>query len=203
MIEQIHWLGHDAFRIDGEKVIYFDPWKLKAKPPIADLVLISHNHYDHCSPEDVALIRGPQTVVIAPAPCAKDLGGEVQVVKVGDSLDVQGIHVEVVPAYNVGKKFHPRSPDNVGYIVSIQGKRIYHAGDTDMIPEMSKFQVDIALLPVSGTYVMTADEAVKAAEAIRPGVAIPMHYATIVGSERDAERFRQFCSVPVHILKPE
>lgn len=203
MVEKIHWLGHDAFRVDAERVIYFDPWKLRKGLPTADLILISHDHYDHCSPEDVALIRGPKTVVVAPAPCAQKLGGTVRTVQVGDTLEVEGIQIEVVPAYNVDKKFHPRSPHNVGYIVTVEGTRIYHAGDTDYIPEMSGFRADIALLPVSGTYVMTAEEAVKAAEAIRPSVAIPMHFGTIVGSERDAQRFQQSCPVPVRILRPE
>jgi L-ascorbate metabolism protein UlaG (beta-lactamase superfamily) len=203
MVEKIHWLGHDAFRVDTDRVIYFDPWKLKKGQPTADLILISHEHYDHCSPEDVALIRGPKTVVVAPAPCAQKLGGAVRVVQVGDTLEVEGVQIEVVPAYNVDKKFHPRSPHNVGYIVTVGGTRIYHAGDTDYIPEMAGFRADIALLPVSGTYVMTADEAVKAAEAIKPAVVIPMHYGTIVGSERDAQRFQQACPVPVRILQPE
>jgi len=203
MIEKIHWLGHDAFRVDAEKVIYFDPWKLQGKPPLADLVLISHEHDDHCSPDDVALIRGPQTAVVAPAPCAGKLGGKVRVVKVGDTLEVQGVQIEVVPAYNVNKTFHPRSPDNVGYIVTVEGTRIYHAGDTDVIPEMGRFTVDIALLPVSGTYVMTADEAVKATEVIRPGLVVPMHYGTIVGSERDARHFQRLSPATVRILQPE
>lgn len=203
MLEKIRWLGHDAFRIDGPKVIYFDPWKLSPSSPRADLILISHDHYDHCSPEDVARIRGPETVVVAPAPCAPKLGGKVHTVRVGDTLEVKGISIEVVPAYNVNKKFHPRNPDNVGYIITVEGTRIYHAGDTDFIPEMSTFRADIALLPVSGTYVMTAEEAVQAAAAMKPGLVIPMHYGTIVGDESDAERFRKACPVPVHILKPE
>jgi L-ascorbate metabolism protein UlaG (beta-lactamase superfamily) len=203
MLEKIHWLGHDAFRIDGPKVIYFDPWKLPPTSPRADLILISHDHYDHCSPEDVARIRGPQTVVVAPAPCAKRLGGKVRTVRAGDRLEVEGIAIEVVPAYNVNKTFHPRSPDNVGYIVTVEGTRIYHAGDTDYIPEMGTFRADIALLPVSGTYVMTAEEAVQAAAAMKPGLVIPMHYGTIVGDRSDAERFQKACPVPVRILEPE
>jgi L-ascorbate metabolism protein UlaG (beta-lactamase superfamily) len=203
MIEQVHWLGHDTFRIDGEKVVYFDPWKLSQKAQRADLILITHDHYDHCSPEDVARIRGPQTVVVAPPPAAAMLPAPVRAVRVGDKLDIQGIAIEVVPAYNTNKKFHPKSPNNVGYIITVGGTRIYHAGDTDFIPEMIDFRADIALIPVSGTYVMTADEAVQAAAAIRPKLAVPMHYGTIVGGTKDAERFQQRSPVPVRILEPE
>ncbi len=201
--EQIHWLGHDAFRIDGEPVVYFDPWKLGDNPPAAGLILISHAHHDHCSPEDVARIRGLNTVVVAPATCAQSLGGQVHTVQVGDMLEVHGVPIEVVPAYNLNKRFHPKSPHNVGYIITLEGTRIYHAGDTDHIPEMEGMEVDIALLPVSGTYVMTAEEAAEAAQAIGPRLVIPMHYGTIVGDESDAERFRRLCPVPVRILRPE
>ncbi len=203
MIENIHWLGHDAFRIDGQKVVYLDPWKLRAGAPVADLILITHHHHDHCSPEDVARIRGPQTVVVAPAPAAALLPPPVHTVRVGDSLEAHGIAVEVVAAYNTNKTFHPKSPDNVGYVVTIAGTRIYHAGDTDVIPEMGDLRVDIALLPVSGTYVMTAEEAVRAAAAIQPKLVIPMHYGTIVGGQEDAERFARSCPVPVRVLGPE
>ncbi len=203
MLEQLHWLGHDAFRLDGDPVIYFDPYELQAGIPAAGLILITHDHYDHCSPDDVARIRGAGTVVVAPTPCAAKLGGAVRTVKVGDTLEAAGVQIEVVAAYNVNKRFHPRSPDNVGYIVTVHGTRIYHAGDTDFIPEMAGYRCDIALLPVSGTYVMTAEEAAQAAAAIRPQMAVPMHYGAIVGGPGDAERFQKQSPVPVRILAKE
>ncbi len=203
-IESIHWLGHDAFRIDGDRVVYFDPFQISEGPP-ADLILISHEHFDHCSPEDVARISTPDTVIVTEAKAAKKLSGDVRVVVPGDALTVRGITIEVVPAYNVDKAFHPKANGWLGFIVTIENVRLYHAGDTDFIPEMADFRVDVALLPVSGTYVMTAAQAVKAALAISPKMAIPMHYGGIVGSADDAKAFRAALSgkIPVTVLKKE
>ena len=203
MVKNIHWLGHDSFRIAGPVTIYVDPWQLPAGVPQADLVLVTHDHYDHCSPKDVTRISKADTVIVTIAAAAKKFKGDVRVVKPGDSLTVKGIPIEVVPAYNVNKKFHPRDAGHVGFIFTVEGQRIYHAGDTDFIPEMKDFKVDIALLPVSGTYVMTADEAASAAKAINPKVAIPMHYGEIVGSRADAERFQELYEGEVTILPLE
>ncbi len=203
MVKNIHWLGHDSFRIAGPVTIYVDPWQLPAGSPQADLILVTHDHYDHCSPKDVTRISKADTVIVTIAAAAKKFKGDVRVVKPGDSLTVKGIPIEVVPAYNVNKKFHPRDAGHVGFIFTVEGQRIYHAGDTDFIPEMKDFKVDIALLPVSGTYVMTADEAASAAKAINPKVAIPMHYGEIVGSREDAERFQKLYEGEVVILPLE
>lgn len=188
MIKNIHWLGHDTFRIIGEKIIYTDPFKIK-KEDTADIILITHEHYDHCSPEDVRKILGPQTVIVTTADCAKKLSGRIITVKPGDRITVEGVEIEAVPSYNTNKHFHPKESGWVGYIFTVSGKRIYIAGDTDHIPEMKAFRADIALLPVSGTYVMTADEAVRAALDIKPGIAVPMHFGSIVGSDQDARKF--------------
>ena len=189
VLKKIHWLGHDSFRLDADKTIYIDPYQLRAGLPKADLILITHQHRDHFSPADIERLRKPGTSIVAIAKVAKDVKGDVHVVKPGSILMVQGVQIEAVPAYNTNKKFHPRAAGHVGFIVTVDGKRIYHAGDTDVIPEMAEFKVDVALLPVSGTYVMTADEAIEAVKLIKPGVAIPMHYGAIVGGPSDAERF--------------
>ena len=201
MLEHIRWLGHGSFILTGEKTVYIDPWQLQEAQP-ADVILITHEHYDHCSPEDVVRVRGPQTVVVATADCVAKLGGQVQVVAPGQRLTVHGLTVETVPAYNLNKPYHPRKRGWVGYVVTMGGKRIYHAGDTDHTSEMDAVRADVALLPVGGTYTMTADEAAVAANAMRPGVAVPMHWGKIVGDRKDAERFRDLCQVPVQIIEP-
>jgi len=188
MTGNIHWLGHDTFRIEGEQVIYTDPFKIKKKGT-ADIILITHEHYDHCSPEDVKKIQGPDTVILSPADCAAKLQGNIKVVKPGDKIEVRGMMIETVPSYNTNKQFHTKDRGWVGYVFTSKGQRIYIAGDTDYIPEMKNIRADIALLPVSGTYVMTADEAAQAALDIKPKVAIPMHYGSIVGTKEDALKF--------------
>lgn len=206
MVSNIHWLGHDSFRIKGDGlVIYIDPWQIEDGPK-ADLILITHDHRDHCSPADVAKVQKEDSVIVTVAAAAAKLSGQIQMVKPGDELRVKGIPISAVPAYNVNKfrspgvPFHPRESGYVGFVVTVEGQRIYHAGDTDCIPEMGSINADIALLPVSGTYVMTADEAVEAAAIIKPQIAIPMHIGRGIGSLADAERFKEKASVPVEIL---
>jgi len=208
MIENLAWLGHDSFRIGGSKTIYIDPWHLQPGSPAADLILVTHNHRDHLSKDDIALISTPRTIIVGPAEVTDQVGGETVTVRPGETVEVAGVTISAVPAYNTnkfrapGKLFHPREDGKVGYIVEHDGRRIYHAGDTDAIPEMAAVTVDIALLPVSGTYAMTADEAAVAAATMRAGVVVPMHFGTIVGSLADAQRFAELSPAPVEILVP-
>jgi len=199
VIKKIHWLGHDGFRIDSDRVIYFDPYQIKSTVP-ADIIFISHDHFDHCSEDDIKKIQKKDTVIVTDAATAKKLKGNISVVKPGDNLAVDNIAIEVVPAYNTNKNFHPKASGMLGFIVTIEGVRIYHAGDTDFIPEMNSIKTDIALLPVSGTYVMTAEEAVQAALAIKPAIAIPMHFDAIVGSEKDAALFKEKLAGKIEVV---
>jgi L-ascorbate metabolism protein UlaG (beta-lactamase superfamily) len=190
IIKKIHWLGHDTIWLEGSVKVCFDPFQINTKRP-ADLILITHEHFDHCSPDDVAKIQRKETTIVTDTMSAKKLSGDVRIVAPGDLLQVKGVEIEVGPAYNTNKDFHPKKAAMLSFVVSLDGVRYYHAGDTDYIPEMSDLRVDVAFLPVSGTYVMTAEEAIQAARVIKPGLAIPMHYGAIVGSEDDARKFKE------------
>ncbi len=198
-LKNIHWLVHDGFRIDGSTVVQIDPFQISTAKP-ADLIMISHDHYDHNSPEDLAKIQKKDSVIVTDAASAKKLKGEIKVVAPGDKLSVKGVAIEVGPAYNTNKDFHPLSAGMLSFVITLDGVRYYHAGDTDFIPEMKELNVDIAFLPVSGTYVMTADEAVQAAKAIKPKIAIPMHYGSIVGSEDDAKKFKKSLDGEIEVV---
>ena len=202
MIDKIHWQGHDSFRIDGDKIIYIDPWKLTGGPK-ADIILVTHDHYDHCSPSDIAALQKESTEIVCTKLCLEKLSGNLHSASPGSKFKFGNVEIEAVPSYNVNKKFHPKSAGYIGYIITVNGMKIYHAGDTDFIPEMKNFRCEIALLPVSGTYVMTAKEAVEAAESIKPRVAIPMHWGDIVGGRKDAEYFRDHVSCECVIKEKE
>jgi L-ascorbate metabolism protein UlaG (beta-lactamase superfamily) len=192
-------IAHDTFRIAGSKVVYTDPYSVTQQDE-ADIILLSHEHFDHLNREDLEKVCTSETEIFASQLCKEGLKGlkakKITFLKTGEKGTVDGIEIEAVPAYNTnkfrepGKAFHPQGNSGLGFIVRIDGTRLYYAGDTDFIPEMKSIQCDIALLPVSGTYVMTADEAAQAAAAINPKVAIPMHYGAIVGSEADAKKFK-------------
>lgn len=205
----LHWLGHDSFRIEWEGVtIYIDPYKLKGGPP-ADLILITHDHFDHCSPEDIDRIQQPNTIFVTVASAAANLKGNVELVKPGDELSLRGVHIRAVPAYNTnkfrspGNPFHPKEKGYVGFVLTLGERRIYHTGDSDHIPEMADILTDVALLPVSGTYVMTVEEAVAAAQTLHPQVAIPMHVGAGIGELSYTAAFKALATVPVEILPLE
>ena len=200
MLENITWLGHAGFKIKGEKTVYIDPFKINDNEP-ADIIIITHEHFDHLSPEDIKKIQTGRTIIVTTPDCYSKVSGNVKTISPGQTLNVDGIKIEAVPAYNSNKNFHPKQNGWMGVIVTINGKRIYHAGDTDNIPEMSALKnIDVALLPVSGTYVMTSEEAADAANKIMPKVAVPMHYGSIVGTKADAEKFRKLAKCRVEIL---
>lgn len=198
--ENINWLGHASFQIKGSKVIYIDPWKLKTDTA-ADIILLTHQHYDHCSAQDISKVQRDNTIIVAPQDCLNGLSGDIRPIKPGQRLNIQGVTVEAVTAYNIGKAFHPKSNNWLGFIITLDGTKIYHAGDTDLIPEMEGIKVDFALLPIGGTYTMDVQQAATAANRIKPKTAIPMHYGDIVGDASNGLRFKQLCSVEVQILE--
>lgn len=210
---KVHWLGHDSFVLQGSKTVILDPFKAKGDYK-ADLLLISHEHFDHLSDDDIKRFANSFTTIVAPEICKEPLrkhSQEKKFVSPGSKVELKGVGVEAIPAYNLnkfrepGKVFHPKADGKVGYIVSLDGVRFYHAGDSDATPEMKALDVDVALLPVSGTYVMTAEEAAEAAKEMKAKVVVPMHYGKIVGDRRDAERFKKLLDGvrTVEILEPE
>ncbi|HIH42512.1 TPA: MBL fold metallo-hydrolase [Candidatus Woesearchaeota archaeon] len=210
MVSNITWLGHASFKIVDrvtDKVIYCDPWKLKHidKPDDkADLILVSHPHFDHFSPEDIHKILKPETVIVSVKEVADKFPKNSRVLMSGNKLTVFGIEIEAIPAYNPAKQFHPRQNNWNGYIFCANNLLIYHAGDTDATPEMLALKnIDVALLPIGGTYTMSAEEAANAANTFKPKLALPMHYGDIVGKWEDGVTFKNKCEIDVELSRPE
>jgi len=205
MIEYIKWLGHASILISiGGKNIYVDPWKIMKNEPKADLVLVTHSHYDHFSPDDINKIIKKDTVIVGPYDVMKLKTGEKKSISPGEEIDLKWVKIKGIPAYNTNKNFHPKMNNWLGYLIDIDGKKIYIAGDTDFIPEMKEIKADVVILPVGGTYTMTAEEAANAVNIMKPQIAIPYHYGSIVGSEKDAKLFSSFVlNAKVEILKVE
>ena len=199
MIENIELIVQSAIRIKDQenKIFYFDPFKLEDKyKSDADYIFITHQHFDHFSPEDIIKIKNENTKIIAP----KDLENEIDklsfkkenilLVEPSREYSIDEIKFSTVPAYNINKNFHKREFNWVGYVVEIDNEKIYIAGDTDNTEEARSVICDIACVPIGGTYTMTYKEAVDLILAIKPKVAIPIHYKTIVGTEEDAQKFK-------------
>ena len=202
---ELNWLGHSGFLIKNSKVIYVDPYNIKEDAEKADLILITHSHYDHCSVADIQKIVQEGTKIIMTADCQSkvvrfDVGIKMEILEPGQDIDLGDVKISALPAYNVDKHFHPKEENWVGYLIKMNDVLIYHAGDCDKIPEMQKLtghkQADkefIALLPVGGRFTMSAEEAAEAAKLIKPSLAIPMHYGSIAGTDEDAQEFVELC----------
>ncbi len=215
---EIKWLGHAGFLIKNSKVIYVDPYNIKEDCEKADLILITHSHYDHCSVADLNKIVKEGTRIVVTADCQSklmhfDVPIKIEIIEALQELVFGDVKVSAFPAYNTDKPFHPNDEAWIGYLIKMNNLLIYHAGDTDVIPEMQKLtgfkQADkkfIALLPIGGRFTMSVEEAVDAAKIIKPTLAIPMHYGSIVGSEEDAKEFVELCKeegVEAEILEKE
>ena len=201
IMESIHWIHHSSFRIEtGGKVIYIDPYKLKTTR-LADYIFITHEHSDHLSPGDIKKIAGKDTLIICSRKCAPKLKGyNIKTVEPGEAFEIGKIRCETTAAYNNGKPFHGKKTGKVGYVLEINGERIYHAGDTDFIEEMKNLKnIAVAIVPVGGFATMGPAEAARAVNAIRPGTAVPMHYGMIPGSKKNADIFKKFVTPPVTV----
>lgn len=188
----ITWFGHATIMIEDQIVIYIDPFQLPDGAPNADLILVTHDHYDHFSEADISKIIKPETKVISIEKVTNSLKQKVKnlvTVKPGDTLSVGNIRIEAVPAYNIDKQYHPKEKGYVGFVIRTKTRSLYHTGDTDLIPEMKNIKADVAFLPVGGKYTMNAIQAANAAKQIHPKLAIPIHYGSIVGSSTDADSF--------------
>lgn len=196
-LAHVRVLYHSTVRLSGERIVYTDPYDLAEAPHDADVILITHDHYDHFSPANLEKVKKPATILAVPESMAEAAlaagfaAAQVVLVKPGVHYAIGGVAVETVPAYNVGKDFHPQAQHWVGYIVQMNGLRYYIAGDTDGNADVQQVRCDVALLPVGGTYTMTAAEAADLAQTIHPQAAVPTHYGAIVGEKADGERFCQ------------
>jgi L-ascorbate metabolism protein UlaG (beta-lactamase superfamily) len=207
-LKGIEWLGHASFRIKTRAgVVYIDPYRVEDGPP-ADVILITHDHFDHFSRDDVVRLAGKRTTAIGPATVTEQLRGRTLSIAPGETVELDELEVTALPAYNTnkldssGKPFHSRDAGWLGFVLRDGARRIYHSGDTDVIPEMDQAAgVDVALLPVSGTYVMSPLEAAEAARRIDPAVAVPMHWGTVIGSDADAQAFASAAPVEVEVLE--
>jgi L-ascorbate metabolism protein UlaG (beta-lactamase superfamily) len=203
----IVWYQQSSIRIEaGGLQIYIDPYRVPEGEPKADVLLISHDHGDHLSPEDIGRVRSSKTKVFANPTAATKLDGDIAVLRPGDSATLDGLKIRAIPAYTTtklrpsGEATHPKQSEHLGLILEIDDMTFYLAGDTDVIPEMESVgPVDYAFLPVSGRYVMTAEEAAEAARIVQPSVAVPVHYGAVVGSIEDARRFAELVPDQVRV----
>ena len=195
--------AHSSIRIDAGSgaIVYVDPFRLEEEPHDADLVLVTHAHFDHYSPEDIARVAKANTRLVAPTSMADKLP-EAMLVAPGDACEpLPGVRVEAVPAYNRAKPFHPKANGWVGYVVTIlSGTRVYVAGDTDDLPENRRIACDVALVPVGGTYTMDARKAATFVNALRPAVAIPEHYGSVAGSPDDGKAFAKLVDKDIEVV---
>ena len=208
MLDNIEVFTQSSIRIKSSQgTIYLDPFQIKTESHDADYILITHDHYDHFSVDDIKKVAKISTILVVPARMeddAKELANDVAsivTVKPGVYKEISGLEIETIPAYNTVKPFHPRRAEWVGYILRVDGKRIYVAGDTGLTKEARQVKCDIALLPIGGTYTMDTKRAAELANTIRPEYVIPTHYGSIVGKQSDGQTFASLVKSPVKVVE--
>ncbi|MCM1084612.1 MAG: MBL fold metallo-hydrolase [Clostridium sp.] len=195
MYDEVTVLVHSSIRITGDKTIYFDPYNIEENSKDADFIFITHDHYDHFSPKDIEKIKKEATMLVMPASMEKQAAKtgisdeHTMLMLPGEAREINGISVEAVAAYNTLKPFHTKGKQFLGYVVTMNQTRYYIAGDTDINDENKQVKCDVAVVPVGGMYTMDAKEAAKLVNIIKPQMAIPSHYGSVVGSMKDADRF--------------
>jgi L-ascorbate metabolism protein UlaG (beta-lactamase superfamily) len=198
----ISWLGHASFQVSGKKTVYIDPWKIDGEPHDGDIILVSHSHHDHFSREDIRSVLKEDGQIIGSEDVIDELGRGTAL-KPGESLEIDGVKIAGVPAYNVEKEFHPKENNWLGFVIQLDGVSVYYAGDTDAVEEMKGLKnIDIAFLPVGGTFTFGPEEAAEAANGFSPKKAIPYHWGDIVGNRKDAQKFAKKAAMEVEILSP-
>lgn len=203
MLEDVTVLCHSSIKICKEKVIYIDPFRIEKNYNDADIIFITHDHYDHYSEEDIQKVRKVDTTIVIPESLLSKVQFEKQntiTVKPNEKYIVKGINIETIPAYNINKKFHPKENNWIGYILEINKVRYYIAGDTDVTGENKKVKCDIAFVPVGGTYTMNCKEAALLINEIKPKIAVPTHYGEIVGTKQDAVNFKKLVNSEINVL---
>lgn len=203
---KIKVLCHSSIKIESEgKIIYSDPFRIKERKNDADLIIITHSHYDHFSEEDINKVKNEKTKILITSDLfdrTVKLGfkkEDIVVVQPSNIYKFENVNIETIPAYNINKEFHPKENGWVGYILKLKDKKIYIAGDTDITEENKKIKCDIALVPVGGTYTMTYSEAAELINIIKPELAIPIHYAELVGEKDDAKRFKELVNYNIKV----
>jgi L-ascorbate metabolism protein UlaG (beta-lactamase superfamily) len=207
VLDRFTWYRQSAMRYAADGLtIYIDPWGTTPEDPKADLILITHAHFDHLQPHEVERLTQDGTKVVAPKDVAAALSGDVTAVVPGERHEVAGVSFETVPAYNVAEErqdMHPKANGWVGYVLDLDGHRYYHAGDTDALPELESLETDVAMIPIGGTYTMDYREAAVFVKSMQPQVAIPMHFGFVVCSPSHADLFRREAKpVTVEVLEP-